>query len=129
MPPPWGPPRTQENSWRLSSVGTTSVDCSRCRAPDSRDSGAALVAASPAGELVVQDPVADPADQGGLAAGTAGVFVPADPAGQVAGVDELEAGGLPNPGGPKQGLGCGVVGVLHLVVLVEGRHVPGDAGR
>src|SRR5436305_10940202 len=44
MPPPWGPPRTQENSWRLSSVGTTSVDSNRCppHSPIGRTLGKAM---------------------------------------------------------------------------------------
>src|SRR2546423_83698 len=127
MPPPWGPPRTQENSRRLSSVGTTRVDCSR-RAPDAGYRLAALEAASPPGQPVLEDSIAGPPDQGGLAAGAAGVFVSADPAGQVAGIDVLEAGRLADASGPKQALWGGVVGVLHLVLLVERRHVPGDAG-
>src|ERR1700737_3843851 len=128
MPPPWGPPRTQENSRRLSSVGTTSVDCSR-RTPNSGDGLPAVEAVSPAGQPIVQDSVADPADQGGLAAGAAGVLVSAHPAGQVAGVDVPEAGRPPDAAPPKQGLRRGVVGILHFVVLVEGGDVPGDAGR
>src|SRR6266851_641629 len=97
MSPPWGPPRTQENSRRLSSVGTTSVDCSP---PDSGNLLLTIEAASTAGEPIVEDPVADPPDQGGLAAGAAGVLVAAHPAGQVAGVDVLEAGCLADPRSP-----------------------------
>src|SRR6202171_169335 len=126
MPPPWGPPRTQENSRRLSSVGTTSVDCSP---PGSGDLLLTLEAGSAAGKPVVEDSVADPPDQGGLAAGAARVLVPAHPAGQVSGVDVLEAGLLANARSPQQGLGRGVVRVLHLVVLVKAGDVPRDAGR
>src|SRR5437016_418463 len=126
MPPPWGPPRTQENSRRLSSVGTTSVDCSP---PDSGNRLLAVEAATPPGQPVLEDAVADPADQGRLAARAAGVFVAAHPARQVAGVDVLQAGRLTDARGPEQRLGRGVVRVLHLVVLVERGDVPGDAGR
>src|SRR6202035_1657098 len=126
MPPPWGPPRTQENSRRLSSVGTTSVDCSP---PDSGDLLLTVEAGSAAGEPVVEDSVADPANQGGLAAGAARVLVAAHPAGQGSSGDVLEGGLLSNAGGPQQGLRRGVVRVLHLVVLVEGGDVPRDAGR
>src|ERR1700693_1288332 len=97
MPPPWGPPRTQENSRRLSSVGTTSVDCSP---PDSGDLLLTVEAASAAGEPVGDDSVADPPNQGGLAARAARVLVAADPAGQVSGVDVLEAGLLADARGP-----------------------------
>src|ERR1700693_929671 len=97
MPPPWGPPRTQENSRRLSSVGTTSVDCSP---PDSGDLLLTVEAASAAGEPVVEDSVADPPNQGGLAAGAASVLVAAHPAGQVSGVDVLQAGLLADARSP-----------------------------
>src|SRR6266576_1419047 len=126
IPPPWGPLRTQENSRRLSSVGTTSVDCSP---PDSGNRLPAIEAAPPPGEPVFEDAIADPADQGRLAARAAGVFVAADPTGKVARVDVLQAGRLTDAGGPEQRLGCGVVGVLHPVVLVEGGDMPGDARR
>src|SRR5437879_5785619 len=125
MPPTWGPPRTQENSRRLSSVRTTSVDCSP---PDSGNWLPAIEAAAPIGEPIVEDSVADPVDQRGLAAGTAGVLVTAHPAGQVAGIHVLEAGRLADPRRTEQGLDGSVVRVLHLVVLVEGGDVPGDAG-
>src|ERR1700731_2940205 len=106
MPPPWGPPRTQENSRRLSSVGTTSVDCSP---PDSGNLLLTLEAGSAAAEPVVEDSVADPPNQGGLAAGAARVLVASHPAGQVSGIDVLEAGLLANPGGPQERLRRGVV--------------------
>src|SRR4029077_123532 len=106
MPPPWGPPRTQENSRRLSSVGTTSVDCSP---PDSGDLLLAVEAAFPPGEPIVEDSVPDPPDQGGPAARAAGVLVAAHPPRQIAGVDVLQAGLLADAGGPQQGLGRGVV--------------------
>src|SRR5437667_6497805 len=117
---------TQDSSRRLSSVGTTSVDSSRCRLPDSGDSLAAAVTAAHARQAVVKDPVAHSTDQGRRTTGAAGVFIRADAAWQVAGVDVLEAGRLANGRRPQQCLRCCVVGVLHLVVLVEGGHVPGD---
>src|SRR2546423_15312525 len=117
MPPPWGPPRTQENSRRLSSVGTTRVDCSR-RAPDAGYRLAALEAASPPGQPVLEDSISDPPDQGGLAASAAGVFVSADSAGEVAGIDVLEPRRLADASGPMQEVWGGVVAVLHLVILV-----------
>src|SRR2546430_6083522 len=127
MPPPWGPPMTQESSRRLSSVGTTSADFSV--RPDSRDLEAAVVADPIARQSVFQDSIAKPWPQRRLARGAAGVFVAADPARKVAGIDVLQAGRLADRRRPEQGLRRRVVGVLHLVILVEGGHVPWDAGR
>src|SRR5438105_7715844 len=127
MPPPWGPPMTQDSSRRLSSVGTTSADFSL--RPDSRDPEAAAVARPTSRQPVFQDAIAKPAHQRRLARGAAGVFVASDPARKIAGIDVLQAGRLTDRGSSEQGLRRGVVRVLHLVVLVEGGHVPGDAGR
>src|SRR5438094_3251719 len=127
MPPPWGPPMTQESSRRLSSVGTTSADFSV--RPDSRDLEAAVVADPMPGQSVFQDSIAKPPHQRRLARGAASVFVTADPTRKVACIDVLQAGRLADRRRPEQGLRRRVVRVLHLVVLVEGGHVPGDAGR
>jgi len=64
-----------------------------------------------------------------LAGRAVGVFVLPHPAGEVAGVDVPEPGGLADPSGPKQGVGARVARIGHLVVLVEGGDVPGDVGR
>src|SRR5207253_6280280 len=127
MPPPWGPPMTQDSSRRLSSVGTTSADFSL--RPDSRDPEAAAVARPTSRQPVFQDAIAKPAHQRRLARGAAGVFVASDRARKIAGIDVLQAGRLTDRGSSEQGLRRRVVRVLHLVVLVEGGHVPGDAGR
>src|SRR3989442_5327212 len=101
----------------------------RERPPDPRNWLPAVEAAALPGEPVLEDAVADPPDQGRLAARAAGVLVASHPAGEVARVDVLQTGRLTDPGGPEQRLRRGVVGVLHLVVLMEGGDVPGDAGR
>src|SRR5205809_7169589 len=106
MPPPWGPPMTQESSRRLSSVGTTSADFSV--RPDSRDLEAAAMASPKPGQTVVEDPIAKPPHQRCLARGASGVFVAADPAREVAGMDVLHAGRRTDRGGPKSGLWRGV---------------------
>src|SRR3989454_7914993 len=127
MPPPWGPPLIQYSSRRQSSVGTPSADFSI--RPYSRDLEAAAVADPMPGQSVFQDSIANPPHQRRLARGAARVFIAADPARKVAGIDVLQAGRLPDRRRSEQGLRRRVIRVLHLVVLVEGGHVPGDAGR
>src|SRR5437763_14526049 len=127
MPPPWGPPMTQESSRRLSSVGTTSADFSV--RPDSRDLEAAAVADPMPAQSVFQDSIAKPPHQRRLARGAAGVFVAADPARKVAGIDVLQAGRLADRRRPEQGLRRRVVRDLRVVARDEGGHLPGYAER
>src|SRR2546423_13934202 len=110
MPPPWGPPMTQESSRRLSSVGTTSADFSV--RPDSRDLEAAPIASPKPGQSVFEDSIAKPPHQRRLAGGASGVFVAADQARKVAGIDVLQAGRLTDRGGSGEGLRRSVVRVV-----------------
>src|SRR5207244_12440248 len=97
--------------------------------PNARDAAATRRAFSVGADLVLLDRVAVALDQEVAAVGTVGVLPPADATGEVARVDEFEPGSRPDLARAHQDLRRRVIGVGHLVVLVEGRHVPWDLGR
>src|SRR3990170_2736689 len=97
--------------------------------PDAGDGLGAGGAAALRGDMVLQDAVSVAGHQQGATPPAAGVLVLADAPRQVAGVDVSQAGLAPDLRRPQEGSDGRVVGVCHLVVLVEGRHVPGDVGR
>src|SRR5207237_9575706 len=98
--------------------GTTSADFSL--RPDSRDPEAAAVARPTSREPVFQDAIAKPAHQRRLARGAAGVFILANAAWKIAGIDVLQDGRLTDRGSSEQGLRRGVVRVLHRVFPADG---------
>ena len=89
----------------------------------------ALRAAAARVHAVLQHAVADPLDEQRSAAGAVRVLPAAHGSGQVAGVDEAQALGGARLGRAQQRAHRGGRAVLHAVVRMEGRHVPGDVGR
>src|SRR3989442_11938711 len=100
----------------------------RLLAPDARNPPAARGAPPVRAYPLLFDPVPDTLDEQVAAIWAIGVLPAADPTREVAGVDELEAGARPDVTRAEQRVRRGVVGVGHLVVLVERGHVPRDLG-
>src|SRR6266851_8970857 len=99
--------------------------------PAAGDRGGTFGAAAVFGEAVVFDEVAVTLDYGVVAVRTARVFPFADHAGKISSVDVTKARLAADFDGAQQVVSGRVARdiVLHLIVAVEGGHVPGDVGR
>src|SRR5688572_12649978 len=97
--------------------------------PDPGDCGATVRARAFLRHAVLLDEVAVAAHEQGAAGGAVRVLEVADQARQVSGVDEAQPFFFADLSGSKQRSRAGVVWVGHLVVFVEGSHVPGNVGR
>src|ERR1051325_6797405 len=80
-------------------------------------------------ERVPENGESPPFDEETLAGRTVGVFMTAQLAGEVSRVHVVETAFLPDFRGPDERSGRCVARVHHLVIGVEGRHVPGDLRR
>src|SRR5213596_2132028 len=97
-------------------------------APHARDPPAARRAPPVPSHPLLLNQVAVALDEQVAAVRAVGVLPPPDPAGKVPGIDELKARPRTDLARPEQRLWRRVVGVGHLVVLVERGNVPGDLG-
>src|SRR5262249_13226967 len=94
--------------------------------PDAGNPHFAFGTAAIRGDSVRLNRVTPAFDQVLVATGAAGIFPGADAARQVARIDEAETLFGADFGGTHQGFGCGCRWFDHLVVGVEGSHVPGN---
>jgi hypothetical protein len=99
--------------------------------PAAGDCGGAVGATAVGGEAVIFDEIALALDQSLAALRTARVLPIADHARKIAGVDVAQAGLAADIDGAQEVVGGGVARdiVLHFVVAVKSRDVPGNVGR
>jgi len=79
-------------------------------------------------EAIILDQISVAADERFAALRTTGVFPLTDPAGQISGIDEAQAGLTTDFHGTEKVIGRGVARVVHFVVAVKRSHMPGNVG-
>src|SRR5215471_8149401 len=97
--------------------------------PAARDRGTAGGATALWSEAVIFNEIAVALDQQFAAVVTASIFQIANHSGQISRIDIFQAGLRSDFGGTQQIFGSGVVGIVHLVVLVKCSHVPWNEWR